>query len=321
MARKQQTTALQIVEQKKTKKKRKNLWHWLPFYLMGLPGLVYLFINNYMPLVGLQIAFKDFNYSKGMWDSPWNNFKNFQFLFKSDDAWIMIRNTLGYNIVGIVLGIFFGVAAAILINEVIGKAKKKFYQTAILLPYLMSMVVVAYLVYAYLSPTSGLFTKLVENITGTAPDFYQQKAWWPFFLVFIQQWKGIGFGMIMYLSSILGIDSSLYESAALDGASRWQQHKSITIPLLKPTIIMMFILQLGQVFRSDFGLFYQVPMNQGALFSVTQTIDTYVYRALLELNDIGMSSAASFIQSVVGFILIVVANKIVARVDKRSTLF
>lgn len=288
---------------------------------MGLPGLAYLFINNYMPLVGLQIAFKNFNYSKGMWDSPWNNFKNFQFLFKSDDAWIMIRNTLGYNIVGIILGIFFGVAAAILINEVIGKAKKKFYQTAILLPYLMSMVVVAYLVYAYLSPTSGLFTKLVENITGTAPDFYQKKAWWPLFLVFIQQWKGIGFGMIMYLSSILGIDSSLYESAALDGASRWQQHKNITIPLLKPTIIMMFILQLGQVFRSDFGLFYQVPMNQGALFSVTQTIDTYVYRAMLELNDIGMSSAASFIQSVVGFILIVVANKIVARVDKRSTLF
>lgn len=318
VASKEQTAALKAVKQKK---KRKKLWHWLPFYLMGLPGLAYLFINNYMPLVGLQIAFKNFNYAKGMWDSPWNNFKNFEFLFKTKDAWIMIRNTLCYNIVWIILGIILGVGAAILINEVIGKAKKRFYQTAILLPYLMSMVIVAYLVYAYLSPTSGMFTKMLENLTGRAPDFYQEKAWWPFILVFVQQWKGIGFGMIMYLSSILGIDSSLYESAALDGASRWQQHRSITIPLLRPTIIMMFILQLGQVFRSDFGLFYQVPMNQGALFSVTQTIDTYVYRALLELNDIGMSSAASFIQSVVGFILIVVANKIVARVDRNSTLF
>ena len=183
------------------------------------------------------------------------------------------------------------------------------------------MVIIAYLVFAYLSPTAGMFTKLLEDLTGKAPDFYQEQAWWPFILVFVSQWRGIGFGMIMYLSSILGIDNSLYESASLDGASRWQQHRMITIPLLKPTIIMLFILQLGQIFRSDFGLFYQVPMNQGALFNVTQTVDTYVYRALLELNDIGMSSAASFIQSVVGFILVVVANKIVSRVDKNSALF
>lgn len=295
--------------------------HWLPFYLMGLPGIIYLFINNYIPLAGLQIAFKDFSYSKGMWKSPWNGIKNFEFLFKSNDAFIMVRNTLLYNVCWIVLGMVLGVAAAILINEVIGKLKKKFYMTVILLPYLMSAVIISYLVYAYLSPTSGLFTKWLGDLLGKAPAFYQEKVWWPFILTFVSQWKGIGFGMILYLSSILGIDSSLYEAATLDGASRWQQHKSITIPLLKPMLIMMFILNLGQIFRSDFGLFYQVPMNQGALFPVTQTIDTYVYRALLKFNDVGMSSAASFIQSVVGFVFIVTANKIVSKMDKGSSLF
>ncbi len=299
----------------------KTFLHWLPFYLMGLPGLIYLFINNYIPLAGLQIAFKNFSYSKGMWKSPWNNFKNFEFLFKSKDAFIMIRNTILYNVCWIILGMVLGVAAAILINEVIGKVKKKFYMTVILLPYLMSAVIIAYLVFAYLSPTSGLFTNMLKNLMGKAPDFYQETVWWPFILTFVNQWKGIGFGMILYLSSILGIDPSLYEAATLDGATRWQQHRKITIPLLKPTLIMLFILNLGQIFRSDFGLFYQVPMSQGALFPVTQTIDTYVYRALLKTNDVGMSSAASFIQSIVGFIFIVTANKIVSKVDKSSALF
>lgn len=308
-------------QKKRKKEKKSSFLHWIPFYLMGLPGLIYLFINNYMPLVGLQIAFKNFNYSKGMWGSSWSGFKNFKFLFKTKDAFIMIRNTICYNVVWIILGIIVGITAAILLNEIMSNTAKKIYQTVILLPYLMSMVVIAYLVYAYLSPTSGLFTKLIERITGTAPAFYQEAKWWPFILTFVNQWRGIGFGMILYLASILGIDPAYYEVAQLDGASRWQQHKWITIPLLKPTVIMLFILNMGQIFRSDFGLFYQVPMNQGVLYPVTQTIDTYVYRALLTLNDVGMSSAASFIQSVVGFVFIVTANKVVSRLDKSSALF
>lgn len=304
---------------------KKSRWkaflHWLPFYLMGLPGLAYLFINNYVPMAGLQIAFKNFSYSKGMWASKWIGLKNFSFLVRTSDAWIMVRNTIFYNVAWIIIGMVLGVTAAILINEVVGVLKKKFYMTVILLPYLISAVIIAYLVYAYLSPTSGLFTKWLENMLGAAPSFYQETKWWPFILTFVNQWKGIGFGMILYLSSILGIDPSLYEAATLDGASRWQQHKSITIPLLKPTLIMLFILNLGGIFRSDFGLFYQVPMSQGSLFPVTQTIDTYVYRALMKFNDVGMSSAASFIQSVVGFVFIVTANKIVSRVDKNSSLF
>lgn len=295
--------------------------HWLPFYLMGAPGLIYIFINNYMPLAGLQIAFKNFNFAKGMWDSPWIGFKNFEFLFKSKDAFVMVRNTLAYNIAWIFIGMFVGVSAAILLNEVQNAVAKKFYQTAILLPYLMSMVVIAYLVYAYLSPSSGLFTKGIERLTGNTIQFYQEPRWWPFILTFVHEWRGIGFGMILYLSSLLGIDPGYYEAASLDGATKWQQIRLITIPLLKPTILMLLILNLGQVFRSDFGLFYQVPMMQAPLFPVTQTIDTYVYRALMQLNNVGMSAAASFIQSVVGFIFIVTANKIVSKLDENSALF
>lgn len=303
------------------KKKKKNWKHWIPFYLMGLPGMAYLFINNYMPLVGLQIAFKDFKYNLGIWESKWVGFKNFKFLFTTGDAFIMIRNTLLYNIVWIIIGIVVGVGSAILLNEVRSARMKKIYQTVILMPYLMSMVVISYLVYAYLAPESGLFNGILKTLGKTPVNFYIEKKYWPFILTFVNQWRGIGFGMILYLSSIIGIDPSLYEAAQLDGATKWQRHLRITFPLLKPTIIMLFIMNVGQIFRSDFGLFYQVPMNQGALYSVTQTIDTYVYRALLQRNDIAMSSAASFIQSVVGFIFIITTNRIVRKYDENSSLF
>lgn len=306
----------------RTKTKKKVNWkRYISFYLMGLPGLLYLFINNYMPLVGLQIAFKDYKFNKGIMGSEWVGFRNFEFLFKTGDAWIMIRNTLLYNIVWIILGAIAGVSAAILINEITSRKAMKFYQTVILLPYLMSAVVVAYLVFAYLSPETGLFNSVITKLGGNKIGWYTEPKYWPFILTFVNQWKGIGFGMILYLSSIISIDPSLYEAAALDGATRWQQHKRVTIPLLKPTIVMLMILNIGQIFRSDFGLFYQVPMNQGALFNVTQTIDTYVYRALLQRNDIGMSSAASFMQSVVGFVFIIAADKLVRKLDQNSSLF
>ncbi len=307
------------------KKKKKFNWkHWLPFYIMFLPGFAYLFINNYMPLYGLQLAFKQFSYRKGITGSDWIGLKNFKFLFASSDAFIMIRNTLLYNIIWIVIGVVFGITVAILFNEVVNKFAKRFYQTAILLPYLMSMVVVAYLVYAFLATDTGLVNNtIIKGLLGKEEGiaWYMESKYWPFILTFVQQWKQIGFGMLLYLSSLLGIDTTYYEAAMLDGASKWQQIRMITLPLLKPTIIMLVILNLGQVFRSDFGLFYQVPMDQGALYNVTQTIDTYVYRALLVNNNFGMSAAASFLQSVVGFIFIVVANGIVRKMDSGSSLF
>ena len=307
---------------KPAKKKKKTNWkHWLPFYLMGLPGFIYLFINNYMPLMGLQIAFKDFKYNLGIWKSPWVGLKNFEFLFATGDAAIMIRNTLLYNIVWIVLGIVVGVGAAILLNEVYNAKLKKFYQTVILMPYLMSMVVIAYLVFAYLSPTNGLVNGILEALGKSPIEFYAETKYWPFILTFVNQWKNIGFGMILYLSTIVGIDKSLYEAAQLDGASKWKQHRFITIPLIKPTIIMLFIMNVGQIFRSDFGLFYQVPMNSGVLFPTTNVIDTYVYRALIEQGNISMSSAAGVYQSLVGFCVVMLSNWIVRKVDKDQALF
>jgi len=312
------------IENKNIKKKKTNWKHWFPFYLMFLPGFAYLIINNYMPLYGLQLAFKQFSYKKGITGSKWIGLKNFKFLFASEDAFIMIRNTLCYNICWILIGVVLGITVAILFNEVVNKYAKKFYQTAILLPYLMSMVVVAYLVFAFFSTDTGLVNNsIIKGLLGKEEgiSWYMESKYWPFILTFVQQWKQIGFGMLLYLSSLLGIDKSYYEAAMLDGATRWQQIRKITLPLLKPTVIMLVILNLGQVFRSDFGLFYQVPMNQGALYSVTQTIDTYVYRALLVNNNLGMSAAASFLQSVVGFIFIVTANGIVRKLDKNSSLF
>lgn len=304
----------------KTSGKNKTNWkHWIPLYLMAAPGFAYLFINNYMPLYGLQLAFKNYSYKKGISGSQWIGFKNFKFLFASSDAFIMIRNTLCYNIVWILIGVVFGVSVAILFNEIKNRFAKKVYQTVILLPYLMSMVVVAYLVYAYLSTETGLFNHVFFK--NNPVQWYVEKKYWPFILTFVNQWKGIGFGMVLYLSTLLGIDSSLYEAAMLDGATKWQQICMITLPLLRPTIVMLVIMNIGQIFRSDFGLFYQVPMMQTALNDVTQTIDTYVYRALLVNNNFGMSAAASFIQSIVGFIFIIAANAFVRKLDENSSLF
>ena len=305
-------------------KKKINWKHWLPFYIMFLPGLTYLIINNYLPLYGMQLAFKSFSYAKGIGASNWIGLKNFKFLFATKDAFIMVRNTLLYNIIWIFIGAVFGITVAILFNEIKNKMAKKIYQTAILLPYLMSIVVVAYLVYAFLATDTGLINNaIIKGLFGKEEgiSWYMESKYWPFILTFVQQWKQIGFGMLLYLATILGIDNSYYEAAMLDGATKWQQIKRITLPLLKPTVIMLVILNLGQICRSDFGLFYQVPMNQGALYSTTQTIDTYVYRALMVNNNIGMSAAASFLQSIVGFIFIVTANKIIGHFDKSNTVF
>lgn len=307
------------------KQKKRSGWKkHIPLYLMFLPGLVYLLINNYIPMYGMQLAFKQFSYKAGIGGSPWIGLKNFKFLFASNDAFIMVRNTLLYNIAWIFIGVVFGVTVAILFNEVISNWAKRIYQTAILLPYLMSMVVVAYLVYAYFAADTGFINNTVlKGMFGMEEgvSWYTESGYWPFILTFVQQWKQIGFGMLLYLSSIVGIDRSYYEAAMLDGATKWQQIRMITIPLIKPTILMLVILNLGQIFRSDFGLFYQVPMNQGALFSTTQTIDTYVYRALMQNNNLGMSAAASFVQSIVGFLFIVIANRIVRNMDEKSSLF
>ena len=302
-------------------KKIKKMKKWLPIFIMGLPGFIYIFINNYMPIYGLQIAFKDYNYSLGLADSPFVGLKNFEYLFKAKDAWNITRNTIGYNLVFIILNVVLGVALAIFLNEVRSKRGKKFYQTIVLLPYLMSMVLVSYLTYSFLGDRTGLINGFLKMFGMKTIHFYTQKEYWPAILIFVYVWRNIGYGTIIYLASIVGIDDSYYEAAELDGATKLQQIKLITLPLLKPTIIMLTTLLMGNIFRSDFGLFYQVPRNQGLLYSVTDTIDTYVFRALLKNGDIGLSSAAAFYQSVVCFVTIVFFNSIIRKVSKEEALF
>ncbi len=306
----------------KKKNKKARILRSIPIYLMMLPGLIYLFCNNYMPMFGIVIAFKKINWQKGIWGSEWAGLKNFEFLFKSKDTFTMIRNTVLYNMVWIILGTILSIAVAILLNEIINKFSKKIYQSIILLPYLMSMVVVSYLVYAVLSNETGFLNNSILPRLGLQPvNWYQEKAYWPVILTIVNLWKGIGFSMVIYYSSIVGISTEYYEAARLDGASKWQQVKRITMPLLVPTIITLFILSVGRIFASDFGLFYQVTKNSGALYPTTQTIDTYVYNALMKLGNVSMSSAASVYQAIIGFILVMITNAIVRKYSKENAFF
>lgn len=304
------------------KKLVKTVRHYWPLYLMFVPGFVYLFINCYIPMFGIQIAFRKYNARDGIYGSPFCGLDNFKFLFQTNDAWIMTRNTLLYNLAFIILGNVLAIAIAIMLNEITGSKKKQVYQTIILIPYLISMIIVSYLAFAFLSSSNGFFNNTILKGLGMDPvDWYNTPKYWPFILVFINLWKSLGYSMILYYATICGIDYTLYEAAEIDGASRWQKITHVTLPSLRSTIIILILMSLSGIFRSDFGLFYQVTQNSGPLIKVTQTIDTYVYRGLMQTNNIGMSSAAGVYQSVVGFILVMTANGIVRKVDKDSALF
>ena len=308
-------------EVKKGKKKNALKEHW-PLYLMMLPALLYLLINNYIPMAGMVIAFKKLNFANGIWASPWAGLKNFKFLFASKDAWVITRNTLLYNVAFILVNMVVGIAIAILITEVRNTKLKKVYQSAILLPFLMSMVILSYIVYALLSAENGLVNNSILPLFHIDPiQWYQKPKYWPAILIIANCWKGVGYGCLIYIASLIGIDPSFYEAARLDGASKWQEITKITLPSLVPTIITLLLLSIGRIFYSDFGLFYQVPMNSGVLFPTTNVIDTYVYRALIEQGNISMSSAAGVYQSLVGFCVVMLSNWIVRKVDKDQALF
>lgn len=312
---------LELKERKRLRRKYK-LRKWIPVFVMAAPGLIYLFINNYIPLMGLFIAFKKVNFQLGLIDSPWAGLDNFRFLFQTKDAWIITRNTLGYNLLFIAINIVLGVAFAIFISDMKRKGAKKLYQSMVLLPHLMSTVIISYIVYALLSPDKGMMNNTVLPLFGeSGVSWYNEPKYWPLILTIVNTWKSIGYGCLVYISGIASIDESYYEAAVLDGATKWQQIRYITLPCLRVSILSLMLLNVGRIFYSDFGLFYQVPMNSGPLFSVTNTIDTYVYRSLLQLGNVGMSAAAGFYQSIVGFIVIVVCNLIVRKIDRDSAIF
>lgn len=305
----------------KSRKKKINR-NTVSLILIALPGMIYLIINNYIPIMGIFIAFKNFSYAKGIWESPWCGLSNFKFLFITDDAWTITRNTLLYNLAFIILGTFFAVMLAILLHELGEMLRGKFFQSVLLFPHLLSWVVTAYLVYALLGTSNGFFNNTLLKAFGREPvDWYGAKNLWPVILVIVFLWKNAGYNAIVYMAGIAGIDKEIFEAAKIDGASRIKQITNITLPMLRPTVIIMTLMSIGRIFYSDFGLFYQVPLNTGALFSTTQTIDTYVYRGLMEQGNVGMSSAAGVYQSLVGFILVLLANYVVRKTDPENALF
>lgn len=308
---------------KKEKVKRKIHWkRFLPVYLLALPGVIYLIINNYLPMFGVVIAFKDLDFRKGILFSDWAGLQNFQYLFQSSDAWQITRNTVCYNLAFIVLNAVLGIAVAIFLNEVRGKLATRFYQSIMLVPFLISWVVVSYLAYAFLATDTGFINNSILEPLGLQPiSWYTEAKYWPAILIFVQVWKSIGFQCVIYYSSLISISTDYYEAATIDGATKWQQIKNITLPLLKPTVITLTILALGRIFNSDFSLFYQVPKNSGMLYSTIRTLDVYVYNALMNNNDYAMSSAASVYQSIVGFICIMLANGAIRKLDRSNALF
>ncbi len=304
------------------KKKKQFRWRkYLPLYSMLIPGMLYLFINNYVPMAGIIVAFKKYNYSKGILGSDWNGLKNFVFLFKTKDAFTITRNTVCYNLIFILAGTAAAVAVAVLLSELKAVRMRKLYQTLILLPFLVSIVVVSYIVYGFLSTEFGLINHTLVNAGRDKVSWYSDPTWWPVIIVMVHAWKNIGYNCVLYYAALMGIVASYYEAAEIDGATRWQRIRFITLPAIRSTISIMVLMAIGKIFYSDFGLFYQVPMNSGPLIDVTNTIDTYVYRGLMETNNIGMSAAAGVYQSVVGFLLVVLANWTVRRQDADNALF
>lgn len=303
-----------------------GLWRRLrfgiPLYTMMIPGMLYLLINNYLPMAGLVVAFKQYNARKGIFGSDWVGLANFEYLFKTSDAWVITRNTLLYNAAFIVINTVLSIFVAILLSELFSVTARKIYQSAILLPFLISTVIAGYLVFGFLSTDSGFINKTILPLLGIDPiAWYNEPGYWPVILILVNIWKNVGYNCIIYLSAIIGIDRQYYEAASLEGASKVRQIFSITIPMIKPVTIMLVLLAIGRIFYADFGLFYQVPMNSGALYPTTNVIDTYVYRSLLQIGNIGMSSAAGFYQSIVGLVLVAGANLVIRKIDPESALF
>ena len=292
----------------------------LSLTVMALPTIIYMFIFNYIPLYGFLLPFKNFNAAKGLFGSDWCGFENFKFLFGGNNILIPLRNTILYNIVFIAVGTSVCILVALMLFEV-SKGFVKFFQTTFLLPYFISLVAVSFVVSVFLDMDAGLINNFMEKLGGDKIMWYNDPKYWPVILTITHVWKSFGYTALIYYAALMGLDKEVFEAATIDGASHMQQIWYISIPLIKSIIIMMFILSVGKIFNSDFGLFYNVPLNSTMLYPTTDVVDTFVYRALTQTGDIGMASAAGAIQSLAGFILVLVTNYIVTKLDSDSAMF
>ncbi len=307
---------------KTTDKMRPKWMDDVPLYIMAAPALICLVLFHYAPMVGLVMAFQKLDLAKGIFTSPFVGLDNFKFLFSSTDAWVITRNTVLYNVVWIPLGMFCAVLLALLLSELTSRRLAKTLQTIYMMPHFLSWPVVAIVALAFLSPTYGVLNKIVALFGGPVrTNWYMIPKPWPFLLTFFHLWKGVGYSAVVYLAAITGIDQSLYEAAMIDGATKSQQARYITIPELRAMMSILLIMAIGGIFRGDFGLFYTVTQNTGVLYPVTLIIDTYVYNAMAELQNYGMSTAAGLYQSIVGLILLTISNKIVDKINPENSLF
>ena len=287
---------------------------------MLLPALLYVIIFSYIPMFGITIAFKNYNYNDGIMGSPWCGLQNFEYLKISGKLWALTRNTLLYNLAFIVFGVIFEVGFAIMLSEITKKTFKKVSQAFMFLPYFISWVVVS-TVMLNIFGQNGVLSNILTRFGIEDFSIYQQVKQWPVVMVGIRLWKQTGYGTVVYLAAIAGLSQEMFEAASIDGANIWQKIRYITIPGLKPTIFIMFLLSVGNIFRGDFGMFYQLVGNNQLLLETSDVIDTFVYRSLITTPNIGMSAAAGFYQSVLCFVTIVSVNWLVRKIDPDYTLF
>ena len=292
-----------------------------PYLVMTLPAVIKIFIFSYVPMFGIVIAFQNFRASKGLFGSEFVGFKNFEFFFKSVDAGRILRNTLFLNSLMIVTGLIFSIIISLLLFEIASKIRLKIYQSIMFFPFFFSWVLVGLMMGTFLNSDSGLLTRLIHYLSGININFYTSPEYWPLILVLVDVWKATGYSSLIYYAVLMSIDKDYYEAAEIDGASRIQKMFYITLPFLIPMAIVLTVLAIGNIMRADFGLFYFVPREQGALFATTDVIDTYVFRALRQYGDFAMSSAVSLFQSVVGFVLILVTNALVGKHNEQHKLY
>jgi putative aldouronate transport system permease protein len=293
------------------------------FSLLALPTTVWYLLFCYMPMFGVIIAFKNYRVSggflKSIITSKWVGLRNFQYLFNNRDIWLVIRNTLAYNAVMIIIGTALTITLAVIISELHGKIAAKVYQTVLFFPYFLSWVVVSALVWAFLSYDMGMANGALQKLGMQTHRWYMEPKFWPPFLVFMSQWKNVGYGMVVYLAAITSLDKTVYEAAIIDGATKWQQIWRITLPTIKPIIVLMFIMSAGRIFYSDFGLFYQVPRDSNSLYTAVSTLDVFVYKQLKNAST-GMAAAASMAQAVTACLMTLLVNQIVKKIDEESAM-
>lgn len=309
------------MKQKSSKNFWKKLYKYRVYLLMLLPAVLYTLVFAYYPMTGIVMAFKKYSYTGGIWGSPWNGLQNFKFFFQSGQAGIVTRNTVLYNLLFIVVGTFTQVAVAIFLTEIHGKRFRKISQSMMFLPYFISWVIVGVMAFNIFSSDYGFLNRLITAFGGKKVQFYTTPKAWPFILVFFNVWKGVGYGSVMYLAAIMGIDTSVYEAATIDGANVFQRIFKITIPMIMPTMMILLLMSIGGIFKGNFDMFYNLVGSNGLLYNYTDVIDTLAMRALLTSNDFGMSAAIGLFQSVLCLITVTIANKLVGMYDRDYALF